>query len=128
MLKNVLRGSKLFRIVQRGSILLILREKPCKGTKKNWNLKENKEKMHFFSKLFGHVKKKQYLCTRFRERKHAGCSSARLECLLWEQEVVSSNLAIPTNLRKTYGFVSLFFVFLGGARKVLVVIEWYAKR
>ena len=108
MLKNVQRGSKLFRIVQRGSILLILREKPCKGTKKNWNLKENKEKMHFFSKLFGHVKKKQYLCTRFRERKHAGCSSARLECLLWEQEVVRSNLAIPTNLRKTYGFVSLF--------------------
>ena len=65
--------------------------------------------MHFFSKIFGHVKKKQYLCTRFRERKHAGCSSARLECLLWEQEVMSSNLAIPTNLRKTYGFVSLFF-------------------
>ena len=30
------------------------------------------------------------------KRKCAGCSSARLECLLWEQEVVSSNLAIPT--------------------------------
>ena len=30
----------------------------------------------------------------------AGCSSARLECLLWEQEVVSSNLAIPTNQKK----------------------------
>ena len=58
MLKNVQRGSILFRIVQRGSISLILREKPCKGTKKNWNLKENKEKMHFFSKIFGHVKKK----------------------------------------------------------------------
>ncbi len=27
----------------------------------------------------------------------AGSSSARLECLLWEQEVVSSNLAYPTN-------------------------------
>ncbi len=26
----------------------------------------------------------------------AGSSSARLECLLWEQEVVSSNLAYPT--------------------------------
>ena len=22
--------------------------------------------MHFFAKIFGHVKKKQYLCTRFR--------------------------------------------------------------
>ena len=29
----------------------------------------------------------------------AGYSSARLECLLWEQEVVSSNLAIPTKER-----------------------------
>ena len=60
-------------------------------------MKEKYEKMHFFSKIFGYFKKKQYLCTRFRERKCAGCSSARLECLLWEQEVVSSNLAIPTN-------------------------------
>ena len=63
-------------------------------------MKENKEFLHFFFKIFGHVKKKQYLCTRFRERKCAGCSSARLECLLWEQEVVSSNLAIPTNQKK----------------------------
>ena len=62
MLKNVQRGSKLFRIVQRGSIFLILREKPCKGTKKKSNLKENKEKMHFFSYLFGYVKLKQYFC------------------------------------------------------------------
>ena len=23
-------------------------------------------KLHFFSKIFGHMKKKQYLCTRFR--------------------------------------------------------------
>ena len=29
----------------------------------------------------------------------AGSSSARLECLLWEQEVVSSNLAYPTESR-----------------------------
>ena len=29
----------------------------------------------------------------------SGYSSARLECLLWEQEVVSSNLAIPTRKR-----------------------------
>ena len=44
------------------------------------------------------------------EKEATGSSSARLECLLWEQEVVSSNLAIPTNLRKTYGFVSLSFL------------------
>ena len=24
--------------------------------------------MHFFAKIFGHVKKKQYLCTRFRSK------------------------------------------------------------
>ena len=24
--------------------------------------------LHFFFKKFGHIKKKQYLCTRFRER------------------------------------------------------------
>ena len=35
----------------------------------------------------------------------AGSSSARLECLLWEQEVVSSNLAYPTESR-----VALFFL------------------
>ena len=73
----------------------------------------------FFEKKYNflaYVKKKQYLCTRFRIslgsvvvlislrtndllpalRNRAGSSSARLECLLWEQEVVSSNLAYPT--------------------------------
>ena len=63
-------------------------------------MKENEDFLHFFFKIFGHIKKKQYLCIRFRERKCAGCSSARLECLLWEQEVVSSNLAYPTNQKK----------------------------
>ena len=57
-------------VVQSYSVLYILPEKPCKGTKKNWNLKENEEKLHFFSKIFGHVKKKQYLCTRFRKGSH----------------------------------------------------------
>ena len=32
-------------------------------------------------------------------RSRTGSSSARLECLLWEQEVVSSNLAYPTENR-----------------------------
>ena len=30
-------------------------------------IKENTFFLHFFAKIFGHVKKKQYLCTRFRE-------------------------------------------------------------
>ena len=47
---------------------------------------------HLFAEKFATVKKLLYLCIRF----FAGYSSARLECLLWEQEVVSSNLAIPT--------------------------------
>ena len=68
---NVVQNcSVLFKMVQCGAILFILPEKSCKGTKKNWNLKENEEKMHFFSKIFGHVKKKQYLCTRFRKGSH----------------------------------------------------------
>ena len=46
------------------------------------------------------------------EKEATGCSSARLECLLWEQEVVSSNLAIPTNRRKRDSVLSLFFVSL----------------
>ena len=77
------------------------------------------EKKHLCKKnteKFAYIKKKQYLCTRFRismgsvvvlisfrsndllpaQRSRAGSSSARLECLLWEQEVVSSNLAYPT--------------------------------
>ena len=46
------------------------------------------------------------------KRKCAGCSSARLECLLWEQEVVSSNLAIPTNQQRNSFGVSLLFSIL----------------
>ena len=29
-------------------------------------IKENTFFLHFFAKIFGHIKKKQYLCTRFR--------------------------------------------------------------
>jgi len=28
---------------------------------------KNAEKLHFFAEKFGHIKKKQYLCTRFRK-------------------------------------------------------------
>ena len=38
------------------------------------------------------------------EKEATGSSSARLECLLWEQEVVSSNLAYPTNQKKPLKF------------------------
>ena len=30
--------------------------------------KKNAFFLHFFAKIFGHVKKKQYLCTRFRKK------------------------------------------------------------
>ena len=34
--------------------------------------------MHFFAKKFGHVKKKQYLCTRFRSNElHWWCSAGQ---------------------------------------------------
>ena len=42
------------------------------------------------------------------EKSHSGYSSARLECLLWEQEVVSSNLAIPT---KETALLAVSFLF-----------------
>ena len=43
--------------------------------------------------------------------KHAaGSSSARLECLLWEQEVVSSNLAYPTCEKEIESRRALYFV------------------
>ena len=46
--------------------------------------------LHFFAKKFGHIKKKQYLCTRFRKRSngplaqlnrvpHYGCGGCRFE-------------------------------------------------
>ena len=41
----------------------------CNGGRKRCILiaqySKNKQKMHFFAKIFGHIKKKQYLCTRF---------------------------------------------------------------
>ncbi len=37
-----------------------------------------------------------YLCTAFQEEKLTGCSSVRLECLVWDQVVEGSNPFIPT--------------------------------
>ena len=48
------------------------------------------------------------------EMKHSGCSSVRLECLLWEQEVVGSNPVIPTQ-RNCHAAVS-FFIRQNGIR------------
>ena len=85
----------------------------CKITKKKRNTKAKGQKRLFFcSKNAKKHKKCIFFALFFKKicvyaffvvplhslskRKSAGCSSARLECLLWEQEVVSSNLAIPT--------------------------------
>ena len=46
-------------------------------------------KVHFFVKKFGHIKKKQYFCTRF--RKERAFSSAGLEHLPYKQRVCGSN-------------------------------------
>ena len=64
----------------------------------------------FFCKNIWSYQKKAVPLQSLSKRKCAGCSSARLECLLWEQEVVSSNLAIPTNQEETQA--SLFFFYL----------------
>ncbi|GEM_PF-4534855 len=40
-----------------------------------------------------------YLCTAFQEEKLTGCSSVRLECLVWDQVVEGSNPFIPTKGR-----------------------------
>ena len=61
----------------------------------------------FFKNIWSYQKKAVPLHS-LSKRKCAGCSSARLECLLWEQEVVSSNLAIPTNQERNSIRVSFF--------------------
>ena len=47
-----------------------------------------------------------------RKNNYTGCSSVRLECLVWDQEVVGSNPAIPTNQVKSLTAMWGFFVFL----------------
>ena len=53
--------------------------------------------VHKVDEKFGLYQKSIYLCTRFSEVKHSGCSAVRLAHLLWEQGVVGSNPATPTN-------------------------------
>ena len=52
--------------------------------------------------MFGWYQNCFYLCTRFSEVKHSGCSAVRLAHLLWEQGVVGSNPATPTTKKEGY--------------------------
>ncbi len=52
------------------------------------------EKLKKVAKIFGGYLQTLYLCTRFPEQ--TGCSAVRLAHLLWEQGVVGSNPATPT--------------------------------
>ena len=67
-----------------------------------WSCQKKAVLLHAFLKSLGSVvvlislRSNDLLPARLRR---AGSSSARLECLLWEQEVVSSNLAYPTGSR-----------------------------
>ena len=66
--------------------------------------------------MFGWYQNCFYLCTRFSEVKYSGCSAVRLAHLLWEQGVVGSNPATPTD--KNQGVTvkcSSFFVARMGA-------------
>ena len=63
----------------------------------------------FFSENIWSYQKKAVPLHPLSREKAAGCSSARLECLLWEQEVVSSNLAIPTNPKEATQSSGFFF-------------------
>ncbi len=58
--------------------------------------------------MFGWYQNCFYLCTRFSEVKHSGCSAVRLAHLLWEQGGVGSNPATPTEINKLLIFSSLF--------------------
>ena len=58
--------------------------------------------------MFGWYQNCFYLCTCFSEVKHSGCSAVRLAHLLWEQGVVGSNPATPTEINKLLIFSSLF--------------------
>ena len=58
--------------------------------------------------MFGWYQNCFYLCTRFSEVKHSGCSAVRLAHLLWEQGVVGSNPATPTEINKLLKISSLF--------------------
>ena len=74
--------------------------------------------------MFGWYQNCFYLCTRFSEVKYSGCSAVRLAHLLWEQGVVGSNPATPTD--KNQGVTvkcSSFFVTRMGAVELTVDLD-----
>ena len=62
------------------------------------------------AKKFGHIKKKQYLCTRF--RKERAFSSAGLEHLPYKQRVGGSNPSTPTTISRNQNLVAIFFIYI----------------
>ena len=74
--------------------------------------------------MFGWYQNCFYLCTRFSEVKYSGCSAVRLAHLLWEQGVVGSNPATPTD--KNQGVTvrrDSFFVARMGAVELAVDLD-----
>ena len=65
-------------------------------------IKENTFFLHFFAKIFGHIKKKQYLCTRFREGSSVLTKNAAIAQLvehnLAKVGVASSSLVFRSKL------------------------------
>ena len=77
-------------------------------------IKENTFFLHFFAKIFGHVKKKQYLCTRFREGSSVLTKNAAIAQLvehnLAKVGVASSSLVFRSkNLRQR---LAVFFLYI----------------
>ena len=62
--------------------------------------------------MFGWYQNCFYLCTRFSEVKYSGCSAVRLAHLLWEQGVVGSNPATPTEKRQLHELCSCLFFYI----------------
>ena len=74
--------------------------------------------------MFGWYQNCFYLCTRFSEVKYSGCSAVRLAHLLWEQGVVGSNPATPTDENQGVTVkCSSFFVARMGAVELTVDLD-----
>ena len=65
--------------------------------------------MHFFSKIFGHVKKKQYLCTRFRKEVYMVAIAQLAEHRIVVPSVVGSS---PTSHPKKESPKDSLFLYL----------------
>ena len=68
----------------------------CKNYYFYWN---NQQKLNLGAishRIFCLYEYFPYICTRIQTNNHSGCSTVRLVCLLWEQEVRGSNPRTPT--------------------------------